>query len=152
MNLKRFALMFLATGGYTGRVPVAPGSFGSLVGIPIVFALSTLSVTMAVATTVLLILGATWVAHEAERALQVKDPGCVVIDEIVGFCVAMLGLPFIPGVCVGGFILFRVFDIVKPPPVRQLERWLPGGWGIVMDDVMAGVMANFVMRILLLAS
>jgi phosphatidylglycerophosphatase A len=141
--------MFLATGGYTGRAPFAPGSFGSLVGIPIVFVLSQLSMTMAAATTAVLIFGAVWVAHEAERALQVKDPGCIVIDEIVGFCVTMLGLPFTPWVCVGGFILFRIFDIVKPPPVRQLEKHLPGGWGIVMDDVMAGIMANVMLRVLL---
>jgi len=90
---------------------------------------------------------AVWSAHVVEQQLQVKDPGCVVIDEIAGMTVTMLGFPFTFGNCLAGFLLFRIFDIIKPPPARQLERRLSGGWGIVMDDIAAGIMANIALRI-----
>jgi phosphatidylglycerophosphatase A len=129
---------------------VAPGTFGSLVGLPIVFIFSLTDWTIAALLTIALILGAVWVAHRAERQLNAKDPGCIVIDEIAGMCVTMLGIPLTLSTGIAGFFLFRLFDIIKPPPARQLEKLLPGGWGVVMDDVVAGVMANIVLRIGLL--
>jgi phosphatidylglycerophosphatase A len=148
MNLKRRAVLLLATGGYIGHIPFAPGSFGTLIGFPLVYALSQLSFSMALIATVLFILGAVWVAHEGERDLGVHDPGCIVIDEVVGLCVAMLGLPFTPLFCISGYVIFRILDIIKPPPARQVDRRLNGGWGIVMDDVIAGVMTNGMLRLL----
>jgi phosphatidylglycerophosphatase A len=142
--------MFLATGGYIGRVPFAPGTFGSLIGIPIVYALSMIAWPAAVAATAIIILVAVWVAHLAEQQLQQKDPGCIVIDEIAGMCVALVGIPFSWTTGLAGFFMFRIFDIIKPPPVRQLERHLKGGWGVVMDDVAAGAMTHIVLRIGLL--
>ena len=148
MTLKRHAVMFLATGAYIGRLPFAPGSFGSLIGLPLVCLLAWLPLYMAVLVTLLFILAAVWVAGEGERALAVHDPGCIVIDEIAGMCVAMLGLPLTPFYVISGYVVFRILDIVKPPPARQVDRRLDGGWGIVMDDVIAGVMTNVVLRIL----
>ncbi len=139
--------MFVATGGYVGKIPFAPGTFGSLVGFPIVYVLSKLSLPMALLVTVLLILGAVWAAHLVEQQLGAKDPGCIVIDEIAGMCVALLGMPLTWTTGLAGFFLFRIFDIVKPPPARQLERKLSGGWGVVMDDVAAGLMTNIVLRV-----
>lgn len=139
--------MFMATGGYVGHIPIAPGTFGSLVGIPIVYALSKVNFYHAMALTAVIILGAVWVAEAAENFLNAKDPGCVVIDEIAGMCVAMLGIPLTLSTGVAGFFLFRFFDVIKPPPARQLELRLKGGWGVVMDDVAAGVMANIVLRL-----
>ena len=147
MIFKHHLAMMLATGGYVGRFPFAPGTVGSLVGIPIVYALSFLSWPTALIITALLTLLAVWAADSAEGQLKTKDPGCIVIDEIAGMVVTMLGLPFSVGNCVAGFFLFRIFDIIKPPPARQLERRLKGGWGVVMDDIAAGVMANIVLRI-----
>lgn len=138
--------MIIATGGYTGRIPFAPGTAGSLVGIPIIYLLSKFSWPVALTVSVLFILVAVWVAGEAERQLASKDPGCVVIDEIAGMVVTMLGLPLSFGMVTAGFLFFRIFDIVKPPPVRQLDRRMSGGWGIVLDDVAAGIMANIVLR------
>ncbi len=89
------------------------------------------------------------VAGEAEKLLNTKDPGCIVIDEIAGMMVTFLGLPFDMVTALAGFLLFRVFDILKPFPIRLLERRLPGGLGVVMDDVAAGVCANVVLRILI---
>ena len=139
--------MFLATGAHVGRIPFASGTFGSLVGLPIVYLLSRLDWAVAVILTAILVLFSVRVAHLAELQLKAKDPGCIVIDEIAGMCVTMLGIPLTLNTGIAGFFLFRIFDIIKPPPARQMERRLQGGWGVVMDDVVAGVMANIVLRI-----
>ena len=139
--------MFLATGAHVGRIPLAPGTFGSLVGFPIIYLLSKVGWSLAALLTLVLILFSVWVAHLAEQHLKTKDPGCIVIDEIAGMCVTMFAIPFTLTTGIAGFFLFRIFDVVKPPPVRQMESWLHGGWGVVMDDVVAGVMANIVLRI-----
>jgi phosphatidylglycerophosphatase A len=147
MIYKPNAVMFLATGGYVGHAPFASGTFGSLVGLPIVYGLSKTSGTVALICVIVLVFGAVWVAHHAEKALNAKDPGCIVIDEIAGMCVAMLFIPLTITTGLAGFFLFRLFDVIKPPPVRQMERKLHGGWGVVMDDVAAGIMANIVLRL-----
>jgi phosphatidylglycerophosphatase A len=150
MFSKPNAVMFLATGGYIGRAPIAPGTFGSLVGLPIVYLLSKIPWYAATIFMVILVLGSVWVAHLAEKQLEAKDPGCIVVDEIVGLCVTMLFIPLTLPTGLAGFFLFRLFDVIKPPPVRQIDQMLGGGWGVVMDDVAAGVMANMTIRIGLL--
>jgi phosphatidylglycerophosphatase A len=147
MILKPKAVMFLATCAHVGRIPFASGTFGSLVGLPIVYLLSKTEWTVALILTVILVLFSVRVAHLAERQLKAKDPGCIVIDEIAGMCVTMLAIPLTLTTGFAGFFLFRIFDVIKPPPARQMERRLQGGWGVVMDDVVAGVMANVVLRI-----
>jgi phosphatidylglycerophosphatase A len=147
MISKPNAVMLLATGGYVGYAPFASGTFGSAVGLPIVYLLSKLTWLQATGITVILILISVWVAHQAEQQLNAKDPGCIVIDEIAGMCVTMLYIPLTLATGMAGFFLFRLFDVIKPPPARQLERNLTGGWGVVMDDVVAGVMANIVLQI-----
>jgi phosphatidylglycerophosphatase A len=149
MISKRQAVLLLATGGYVGYVPVASGTFGSLVGIPLVFVFSMMPSSLAAVAVLIVFLIAVWAAHEVERLLNAKDPGCIVIDEIAGMCVTMLAVPFTLTSCAAGFVLFRFFDVIKPPPARQMERKLKGGWGVVMDDVVAGIMANIVLRIIL---
>lgn len=139
--------MFLATGGYIGHAPFASGTFGSLVGLPFVYLISKTTWPMAAMLTTALILGSVWVAHRAEQQLKAKDPGCIVIDEIAGMCVTMLFVPLTFATGAAGFFLFRFFDVTKPPPARQMEKILKGGWGVVMDDVVAGVMANILLRI-----
>jgi phosphatidylglycerophosphatase A len=143
---RRNAVLFVATAGYVGRIPWAPGTAGSLVGLPIIYALSWLGPAWAFAGCAALTAGAVWFAGSAERQLGVRDPGCIVIDEVAGMAVALLWIPWGPGAAAAGFLLFRLFDIWKPFPVRTLERRLSGGWGIVMDDIAAGVMANIVLR------
>lgn len=139
--------MCLATGCYVGRFPIAPGTLGSLIGILVAWGFSLLIWPLAIVATLVLVLVAVWIAREAENHLQRKDPGCIVIDEIAGQCIALLCLPLTLGTCVAGFFLFRLFDIAKPPPARYLERRLSGGWGVVMDDVAAGIMAHIVLRL-----
>jgi phosphatidylglycerophosphatase A len=144
--LRHNAVLIVATGGYVGRIPWAPGTAGSLVGLPIIYVLAQLGPAGAAIGCVILTAVAVWVAGMAERQLGLKDPGCIVIDEIAGMAVALLWLPLSPLTGAVGFLLFRLFDIWKPLPVRILERRLAGGWGIVMDDIAAGVLANLVLR------
>ena len=102
------------------------------------------AVALAISIAVIGIPAATRVARASAR----KDPSCVVIDEVAGQLVALIAIPLAWKTFLAGFILFRVFDILKPPPVRQLER-LPEGAGIVLDDVAAGIYALAVMQVLL---
>ena len=120
---------------------------GSLVGILVAWGFSHLSWPLPLAATLALMFAAVWIARAAENLLQCKDPGCIVIDEIVGQCITLVSLPLTFGTCAAGFFLFRLFDIAKPPPARYLERRLGGGWAVVMDDVAAGIMAHIVLRL-----
>ena len=103
----------------------------------------------AVAVVLVFALGVAAAGHVARR-LGIEDPGLVVVDEVVGMWVSLLGVPFTGVTAIAGFLLFRVFDVFKPYPARDLES-LPGGWGIMCDDVMAGVYANLLLRAGLLA-
>jgi phosphatidylglycerophosphatase A len=139
-------ILFLATGGGTGKIPVAPGTFGSLLGLLLAWCVSGWHAGLL--TLFALVFGglAVWVAHQAERILGTKDPGAIVIDEVVGMLVACLGLSLTPASAVILFILFRLFDISKPFPVGWLDRRLSGGVGIVADDVAAGILYNLLYR------
>jgi len=139
----------LATALGAGYSPVAPGTCGTAVAVPLVWALSSLAmwqwVLVAVAITALGIA----VAHRADRAWGTHDSQRIVIDEVAGYCITMIPVDrghWAPLAC--GFVVFRFFDIVKPPPVRWLDQHLPGGWGVVLDDAAAGVMGAVVMLLL----
>ena len=139
----------IATAGYTGFFPIAPGTAGSVVGLAVWGAARAsgagLWTELAIAA-LLLVIGA-WAATLAEGQLGTTDPGPVVIDEVMGMCVTMVAAPFTWQAALAGFVLFRVFDIVKPPPARQLERQ-DAGWGIMLDDLAAGAYAWGVLALL----
>lgn len=141
----------LASAGGLGLAPVASGTFGTLAGIPIAIALDR-SVgdqpLLYVAAVVLLSLLAIWAADVSARDAEIKDPSFVVIDEVAGYVVTVALLPASVPVLVVGFFIFRAFDIVKPPPVGALER-LPGGLGIVADDLAAGLLSNVLLRLVM---
>jgi len=141
--------MFFATGCFIGNIPFAPGTFGTILGIPLCFLLSGTNFLIAVLLTVIFIVFAIFIAHHAEKILKKNDPGCIVIDEIAGFMVALFGLPFNAVYVSAGFVIFRFFDILKPFPIRLIERKLSGGTAIVMDDVAAGICSNLALRIVL---
>lgn len=147
MNFREKAVIFLASGCFLGNIPFAPGTFGSLLGIPLCFALSKIDVFVAASITVVFIAFAIWIAHIAEKHFKNTDPGNIVIDEIAGMAVAFTGVPFNLASVVLGFLFFRVLDIAKPFPIRRLERGLPGGAGIVIDDVVAGIYSNLILRL-----
>lgn len=140
----------LATGGYIGFIPFAPGTFGSLLGIPLFYFMSSLPLRPAFSFLIVFILFSVWVAGKGERLLKAKDPGCIVIDEIAGIGVTFLAIPFNIYLAILGFIVFRFFDILKPFPVNYLEKRFTGGLGVVIDDVAAGIMSNIVLQIILL--
>ena len=147
-NRRQAAVMFLATACYVGRIPVAPGTFGSLLAILPCYLMSDLPFTVTFGIILVFIGLAVWVAKAAEEILRVQDPGCIVIDEVAGMMVTLAGLPFDVLTVVSGFIVFRILDIIKPFPIRTAERHFSGGAGVVLDDVIAGVMANVLLRII----
>lgn len=136
----------IATCGPIGRLPVAPGTFGSLPGLAVYALFSGLHPLVAALGTIGLIFMAVWAAGKAETALCAKDPGCIVIDEVAGMTVMFFALPFDFFLAAIGFALFRLLDVLKPFPVGYLDRTLKGGVGIVMDDVAAGLMGNLLLH------
>src|SRR6056297_449899 len=150
MDISRRFVLGLATGGYVGYIPIAPGTFGSLIGVIVFWPLSFLELPLILFIMAIFAVVAVWVAHEAESILQVADPGQVVIDEIIGMMAALVALPALPLIWVAGFFFFRFFDILKPFPISYLEKRCPGGLGIVIDDVAAGIFANILLRGVLL--
>ncbi|MBP1633704.1 MAG: pgpA [Acidobacteria bacterium] len=145
--MRRLALV-LATAGYTGYFPVAPGTVGSAVGL-VLFAAIRWAGMPALEVAVLLAVAASgvWAAGEAERHFGRTDPGYIVIDEVAGMLLTLLLVPVSRGGAVAGFLVFRLFDIVKPFGARQCER-LPGGFGVMTDDLVAGLYGNLTMRLL----
>ena len=152
MNFKDKSVMMLATGFFVGYIPFAPGTFGTIVGLLLCFLLSKTKLSVAILFILIFIFFAIWISNRAEKILKQNDPGCIVIDEIAGIMVALLGLPFNTITVAAGFLTFRFFDILKPFPIRYIERKFAGGTGIVMDDLAAGVYSNIILRLLLLAA
>jgi phosphatidylglycerophosphatase A len=146
MNLKQKSVMFLATGCFIGNIPFAPGTFGSILGLPFCFLLYKIDGPFAVLLTVIFVFFAIWIAHQAEKILNTEDPGCIVIDEIAGILVTFTGIPFHSVSVIVGFLTFRALDIWKPYPIPWIEKHLSGGVGIVMDDVAAGIFSNLLLR------
>ena len=128
-----------------GYAPVAPGTFGSVVGLAIYYLVRRQASTPVELGTiaVILIIGL-WAATEAEHHFGGIDPGPVVIDEVIGMLITLALHPVNVVGAIIGFLIFRVLDVVKPWPARRLEL-LPGGFGVVLDDVMAGVYGNLLM-------
>jgi phosphatidylglycerophosphatase A len=147
MKFRDRTVLFLATGFFVGTVPFAPGTFGSIIGLPVCFLISGLNIFLSVTCTLLFIFFAIWVAAAAGKILKKEDPGEIVIDEIAGLIVTFVGLPFTLQTAIAGFILFRIFDILKPFPIRTIEKKVAGGSGVVLDDVMAGIYGNLILRL-----
>jgi len=143
----------LATAGGVGYAPIAPGTFGSALGVALFAVLSALHpMLFAITTATLLALG-TWAADRAEHFFDKKDDGRIVIDEVVGQLIALAPLLFFANpagatslaLLGAGFLLFRLFDIWKPGPVAWAEHRFEGGAGVMLDDVAAGALAALVM-------
>ena len=147
MKLRERAVLFVATGFFVGNLPFAPGTFGSLIGLPLCFLLSRLDLLKSLICILIFILFAMGIASAAEKIIKQRDPGQIVIDEIAGLMVTLAGLPFNLKTALAGFIIFRVFDILKPFPIRMIDRSVGGGSGIVLDDVMAGIYGNLIIRL-----
>jgi phosphatidylglycerophosphatase A len=136
-----------ATLGPAGRMPTAPGTWGSLAAaLAAPFLFLPLPTWARILVLLLLFPLGAWCANRAECFLECKDPSCVVIDELWGQWITLLFLPPSDAVwIIPAFLLFRLFDIAKPWPVKASESWLPGGWGIMIDDGFAGLYALLVL-------
>ena len=151
--MRRLALL-LATFGYVGHCPIAPGTAGSAAALVLYAALryvappAVLTFVDPGVIIVLFVLGC-WAGTVAERHYGRTDPGAVVVDEVIGMLMTLWLIPVTWKGAVIGFLLFRAFDIVKPFPARQCER-LHGGLGIMADDAVAGVYGNLALRLILL--
>lgn len=145
----RTPTLVIASGGGIGLLPFMPGTFGTLAGLPVSLAINSLassSFALGAMALAVLVLIAIIAADQACRLLGTKDPSCIVIDEIAGFALANFLTETSAGIAIA-FLLFRFFDIAKVFPGRRLES-LPGGAGIVLDDILAGVYTMTVVRLL----
>lgn len=143
--MNRFGL-FVATCGYLGYVPVAPGTFGSALGLVLFFAVrSSGSVAVELFVIAAVFVVGLWSGTIAEHHFGGIDPGPVVLDEVLGMLITLALLPVNLAGAIVGFVVFRVLDVVKPWPSARFER-LPGGLGVMADDVMAAIYGNLMMR------
>jgi phosphatidylglycerophosphatase A len=144
--MRRFAVVF-ATAGGAGYVPIAPGTIGSFVGLLIylVTRFSPLSWQLGLFAAIVII--GVWASTVAERHFEEEDPGPIVIDEVAGQIATLITTGVNVRGALLGFVLFRVLDVVKPPPVDRFEK-LPRGFGIMGDDLMAGLMGNLLLQVL----
>jgi phosphatidylglycerophosphatase A len=140
-------IILIATGFYSGYLPKMPGTWGSLAGMLLYFFLHRLSTPYYLAVVAGLFIVGSFVAGETEKILDHRDPGIVVIDEIVGLLIGFIAVPFAPVNLALGFILFRIFDIVKPFPIGFVDQHFHGGLGIMLDDVIAGIYTLAVLQL-----
>jgi len=143
-------LYFIAFGFGTGAMPWAPGTFGTLVGVCFYLLLSALPSKLYIVCVILLTLVSVWICQKVDKKIGVHDHPGMNLDEVIGFLVTMILVPSHWLWIILGFILFRFFDIVKPWPIRWLDEKVPGGWGIMLDDVVAGIFSCVVLKIIIL--
>ncbi len=147
IRINPFGAQLLGTFFYVGYFPFAPGSAASLLGLGLVLLLRGNPLLYVLVALAVLFLGFV-TASRLEAAVGKKDPSCVVIDEVAGSFLAFFMLPPQPSVIITAFFLFRAFDMFKIYPMDKLEA-LPGGAGVMMDDIVAGIYTNVVMQIAL---
>jgi phosphatidylglycerophosphatase A len=138
---------FLAFGLGAGLSPVAPGTMGTLVAVPFVFALKSLDAPVFWSMLLLLFLLGVWWCGQVSRRLGVHDHGGIVWDEMVGYWLSVAFVPLQWHWLLAAFVLFRFFDIVKPWPIRQLDRKVSGGFGIMLDDVVAALFTVVILAV-----
>ncbi len=135
----------IATLGFIGYLPYAPGTFGTALGFLLAVILKPFDIQLLVFFILLFIIGI-WSSHGAEKFLG-KDSGHIVIDEFCGYLISVIFIPKSFGYLFAAFVLFRIFDILKPPPIRKIEEKILGGTGIMLDDVLAGMYANICLQV-----
>ena len=139
---------FLAFGFGSGLAPVAPGTVGTLAAVPLYLLLAQLSPVMYLLAVLLVCLVGIWLCGQSSQLLGVHDHAGIVWDEFAGFLITMIAAPAGWGWLLLGFVLFRIFDILKPWPISWVDKNVHGGCGIMLDDILAGLMALAVMQLL----
>lgn len=139
---------FIAFGFGSGTIPFAPGTFGTLMAIPFYLALRNLPNGLYLVALLLITLGSIWICSKVSKELGVQDHQGMCLDEFIGYFVTMYAAPHGIKWIFIGFVLFRLFDIWKPQPVRLIDEKIHGGTGMILDDIAAGIYAFIFMRIL----
>ncbi len=148
----RTLVIFLATGGYSGYSPVAPGTAGSVVGLVLVWFISgplwTYSPPVTLGLFAIAFAIGCWIAGRAEVIFEEHDSSKIVLDEVLGMAAVMFGNPIALSWMIAGFLLFRILDVLKPFPANLIDRRVGGGTGVMLDDLAAAIYANIVLQIL----
>lgn len=142
--------LLIATVFFAGYIPVASGTFGAFLGIFVYLAVKNLSPLLYLTFTIIFFIVGTWSAHRTETYLKEHDSSKIVIDETVSFLVTMFLIPYSVKAVAAGFVLNRFFDILKPYPANVIDKKCKGGFGIMLDDIIAGIYSNIVLRLLIL--
>ena len=137
---------FIAFGFGSGASPFMPGTVGTVVGILFFIGLSQFTFWSYLVITALLFIFGIWLCDSTAKDIKVHDHAGIVWDEIVGYLIAMIGLPCSWGWVLAGFLVFRIFDIFKPWPIKWLDNKVPGGFGIMVDDLLAGIYSLIVLQ------
>jgi phosphatidylglycerophosphatase A len=147
----RALIVFIATGIYSGYSPIAPGTAGSVVGLVLVwFVTGPMWASSPLLTVIAFALAfaiSCWISGRAEEIFHEPDSSKIVIDEVLGMAVTMFGNPITVPYLLAGFLLFRIFDIVKPFPASSIDRSVPGGTGVMLDDFVVAIYANILLQI-----
>ncbi len=144
----RSPVQLIAFGFGAGLAPSAPGTFGTIAALPLYWLMSQLALGYYTLLVALAFLGGIWVCEAASKELQVHDHPGIVWDEFVGLWITLWALPVEWTWMLAGFVMFRIFDIAKPWPIGWLDKRVKGGFGIMIDDVLAGIMACGLLHIL----
>jgi phosphatidylglycerophosphatase A len=141
-------LHFIAFGFGSGAMPFAPGTFGTLMAIPFYLLLAPLPLVWYVTIVAIIVVASIWLSEKVSKQIAIHDHPGMCIDEIVGYLVTMIAAPAGWVWILIGFLLFRFFDIVKPPPINLLDQHVGGGFGVIIDDVVAGLFSMVIIQIL----
>jgi len=142
-------VLFFASGAFSGYIPLAPGTWGTLAGLPLCYVLSCLTWPLQFMILCVFMPIAAWISGQGEQYLGKKDPGAIVIDEIAGIMITLLLVPFTFINVIAGFLLFRFFDILKPYPISKAETYFHGGTAVLMDDIIAGIFARILLEVII---
>lgn len=144
--------MTVATGVFAGYWPLGPGTLGTVMALPFIWFVTAWPAGLQIVFAGALLGVGVWASSRAIQILKREDAPQIVVDEVVGYLVAMIGIPFTFYWVVCGFLLFRFFDIFKPFPISLIDEKVKGGWGVMLDDLAAGIFANLVMHLMMRAS
>jgi phosphatidylglycerophosphatase A len=142
----------IATGGYLGFWPIGPGTVGTCVALPFIWLCGSWPILFQIAFAGILVAVGVWSSNRALKTLKKDDAPQIVVDEVAGYFVAMIGLPVTLYWVICGFCLFRILDIFKPFPISWIDEKVKGGWGVMLDDLAAGIFANVVMHLMMRAA